>query len=204
MFGILVGPPDQYLTLTLRGLGFDTFNSNLLSIPSQVLGIITAWNERTLLGLFAQVWILPNIIALAVLPSGISPWVKYAVVTVLLSYPYPHAIQVGWCSRNSNTVRARTVSAAVYNMFVQISGIAYSNIYRADDKPEFSMDRRGNTQLVAICSAIIVIYLLVKLYYIWRNKKRDTEWNGMTREQIHYLETTADQGSKRKDFRFAH
>ena len=34
------GPPDQYLTLTLRRLGFDTFDSNLLSIPAQVLTTI--------------------------------------------------------------------------------------------------------------------------------------------------------------------
>ncbi|KAI1466074.1 MFS general substrate transporter [Daldinia caldariorum] len=211
VFGIPVGPPDQYLTLTLRGLGFDTFNSNLLSIPSQVLGIVTMltltylsemWNERSLMGMFAQIWILPNIIALAVIPSSTSPWVRYVIVTILLSYPYPHAIQVGWCSRNSNTVRARTVSAAAYNMFVQVSGIAYSNIYRADDKPEY---RRGNKQLVAICAANIVIYGLIKVYYIYRNKQRDRDWNAMSREeQIRYLETTTDQGSKRKDFRFAH
>lgn len=36
-WSIPVGPPQQYLTLTLRGLGFDTFNSNLLVIPSAVL-----------------------------------------------------------------------------------------------------------------------------------------------------------------------
>jgi hypothetical protein len=35
-FSIPAGPPDQYLTLTLPQLGFDTFNSNLLSIPAQV------------------------------------------------------------------------------------------------------------------------------------------------------------------------
>ncbi|KAI4864316.1 MFS general substrate transporter [Hypoxylon rubiginosum] len=210
-FGIPVGPPDQYLTLTLRNLGFDTFNSNLLSIPAQAVGIVTmlvltffseAWNQKALMGMFSQIWILPNIIALAVLPSSTSPWAKYTLVTVLLSYPYPHAMQVAWCSRNSNTVRARTVSAAIYNMFVQVSGIIISNIYRADDKPEY---RRGNKQLVAICVANIVIYALAKLYYIWRNKQRDRDWNAMTKEQqMHYLETTTDEGSKRKDFRFAH
>ena len=41
VFGIPAGPPDQYLTLTLRRLGFDTLNSNLLTIPAQVLGTIS-------------------------------------------------------------------------------------------------------------------------------------------------------------------
>lgn len=31
-------PPKIYLTLTLRNLGFDVFQTNLLTIPTQVLG----------------------------------------------------------------------------------------------------------------------------------------------------------------------
>lgn len=112
-FQIPVGPPDQYQTLILRNLGFDTFDSNLLSIPSQAAGAVTVsvfpvfsrlrvltgpqmliftyfseiWNQRSYLGLLAQFWIFPNIIALAVLPKEASSWVRYAVVTVLLSWP---------------------------------------------------------------------------------------------------------------------
>lgn len=46
-FQIPTGPPDQYLTLTLRSLGFGTFDSNLLTIPTQFFGAITV--SRTIL-----------------------------------------------------------------------------------------------------------------------------------------------------------
>ena len=45
------------------------------------------WNQRSYLGAFAQIWVLPNIIALAVIPASSNPWVRYAVVTTLLSWP---------------------------------------------------------------------------------------------------------------------
>ena len=35
-----VTPPQTYLTLSLRNLGFNTTASNLLSIPSTVLGLV--------------------------------------------------------------------------------------------------------------------------------------------------------------------
>lgn len=158
-FGIPAGPPDQYLTLTLRQLGFDTFDSNLLSIPAQVgttinVSTTALWNsnankmqmlimtyiserinQRSYLGIFVQLWFLPCVVAMATIPSDVSKWARFALVTVLLSYPTPHPMQVGWCSRNSNTVRTRTVSAALYNMAVQLQAIIYSNIYLNDDKP---------------------------------------------------------------------
>ncbi|PGH18491.1 hypothetical protein AJ80_04461 [Polytolypa hystricis UAMH7299] len=208
-FGMPASPPDQYLTLTLRGLGFDTFQSNLLSIPAQVGTIIMMLiltyiseriRQRAALGIFTQFWFFPCLIALAVLPDGASKWGSYALVTVLLSYPTPHPIQVGWCSRNSNTVRTRTVSAALYNMSVQVSSIISSNIYRADDKPLY---RRGNRVLIAINCWNFVVYIATKLYYTRRNKKRDEAWGKLSnQEQITYIDTTTDEGNKRLDFRF--
>ena len=37
-WGIPAIPPKQYLTLSLRGLGFNVFQTNLLTIPTQFLG----------------------------------------------------------------------------------------------------------------------------------------------------------------------
>ena len=47
--------------------------------------------------------------------------------------------------------------------------------------------------------------VLIKLYYMWRNKRRDDIWEAMSQdEKNEYLSTTKDEGSKRLDFRFAH
>ncbi|TDZ32976.1 putative transporter [Colletotrichum spinosum] len=209
-FSIPAGPPDQYLTLTLRQLGFDTFDTNLLSIPCQIATTINmlllTWlseriNQRALLGVFVELRLLPCVVGLAVIPSDVSRWASYALVVVLLSYPSPHPMQVGWASRNSNTVRTRTVSAALYNMSVQLQSIISANIYRRDDRPEY---RRGNRFLVGIACLNIVVYASAKLYYVWRNKQRDRTWNVMSpEERQRYLSTTTDKGSKRLDFRFA-
>jgi hypothetical protein len=87
-------------------------------------------------------------------------------------------------------------------MAVQAGGIIASNIYRADDAPRY---KRGDTVLLALCLTNIGLYILTKIYYVWRNKTRDTKWNAMSEEErIEYLATTTDEGNKRLDFRFAH
>ena len=95
-------------------------------------------NTRAYMGVAAQIWVLPNIIALLAVPTTIGAWPKFAILTILLSYPsgespamlerhvcamliqVVHAMHVGWCSRNSNTVRTRTVSAALYKYVIPV------------------------------------------------------------------------------------
>lgn len=109
---------------------------------------------------------------------------------------------VGWNSINSNTVRTRTVSAAVYNIMVQIGGIISANIYRADDAPLY---KRGNKILIGICVFDIFLFLGVKLYFVWRNKSKAKVWDSFTpEEKVHYLNTTKQAGNKRLDFQFRH
>ena len=119
-----------------------------------------SYNQRALFGVFCQVWMLACVIALRLLPSDAGRWSTYAITTLLISYPYPHPVQVAWCSRISNAVSTRAVSAALYNMAVQLQYIIAANIYREDDKPLY---RRGNTVLAWVGVVNIVIYLLAKL-----------------------------------------
>lgn len=70
-----------------------------------------------------QLYALPLLIALYTFTSQTSPWVYFAVVTLIAGFPYVHPVQVAWASTNSAGVGTRTVSASIYNMFVQAGGI---------------------------------------------------------------------------------
>ena len=184
--------------------------SNLLVIPASVIttinmlictSVFERLNQRSLYGVWSQLWAIPCLIALVFLPwGGAHRWSWWTVITVLIGYPYPHAMQVAWCSRISNSVRTRTVSAAVYNMFVQAHGIISANVYREDDAPDY---RRGNKALIGVAVMNVFIYWATNVYYTQRNRRKKLKWDSMTsEEQKAYLETTTDQGNKRLDFRF--
>jgi len=95
-------PVSSYITLTLRSVGFDKFETNLLTIPASVIHIITlliiTWissrlNQWSMVAVFQPIWVLPCVIALRVWPDVIdNSWGTYALVTVLLSYPYCHGM----------------------------------------------------------------------------------------------------------------
>lgn len=125
-------PPQTYLTLSLRNLGFNTTQTNLLTIPSTVLGGITLlfagyfselMNSRVAATIILPIWSLPLLIALYTFNQQTSQWVYFAVVTLITAAPYVHPVQVAWVSSNSSSVRTRTVSASIYNMFVQAAAM---------------------------------------------------------------------------------
>lgn len=209
---IPIGTIQPYMTLTLRSLGFSVFNVNLLLIPQAVahivLLILVTWfservNERSFTCLTLPLFTIPAMAAIRFWPGSMKqPWPTWALVSIVLAAPYIHAICVAWVSRNSNSIRSRSICSAVYNMFVQVGSIISFNIYRKDDKPLY---RRGNTALFIVSLLVVPVLLGVKGYYVWRNKQRDKIWNSMTyEEQEKYVLGTTDLGNKRLDFRFDH
>lgn len=137
------------MTLTLKNLGFTTIQTNLLTIPASVLGVIglvtAAYvsekiNSRVIPTAFLQFWQLPLLIALESFTSKTSNWVYYAVVFLAVGYPYVHPVQVAWVSRNSYSVKTRTVSASAYNMMVQAGSIVYVSYTSLSPKPDFVLN----------------------------------------------------------------
>jgi hypothetical protein len=69
-------------------------------------------DQRAIACLVPQVWGIVFLVAVITLPASASPWVKYALISLLVANPYVHPIIVGWNSTNANSVRLRTVSAS--------------------------------------------------------------------------------------------
>lgn len=214
LFGLPKYPVNQYLTLSLRSLGFNVITTNLLTIPASVGSMITNFgitalseliNNRSFVAMAEDAWLLPCFIALVVV-NTLTPWGYFAIATVLLSFPYTHAIQVAWTSRNAGTVQNRTVSASLYNMWVQVSAMIGANIYQASggsveggltaDKPRYLKANRG---LIVICVWMCFVqYPSTYFYYRWRNRTKARKWDAMSAEERdQYLKTTTDVGNKR-------
>ncbi|MCO5613573.1 hypothetical protein L7F22_067850 [Adiantum nelumboides] len=203
-------PISNYLTIQLRKFGFTVEATNALSIPSPVLGLlllilVTLISERVKYRIFVAssiaVWNAVFLFVLFSLPAHASKWTYWAFASLQQAFPYVHALQVALVSRQAGSVRTRTISAAIYNITVQISAIIGSNVYQASDAPLY---RKGNLAMAILSCATFVIYIGVFFYYRTRNQQRDKIWNDMSREeQLEYLATTKDEGNRRLDFRFA-
>lgn len=97
LFQIPETTPSQYLTLTLKGLGFGTFKTNLLVIPSTVFHMFTMLGltylaevvgELTLTSMLGQIWALPFVVFIyAVDITKIDKWKAWGIMSLLLSYP---------------------------------------------------------------------------------------------------------------------
>lgn len=123
-------PVQAYLTLTLRRVGgFTTLESNLLTAPSAALQIITMlalaysseyFNERAFHCLFGAFWSLPMFTALLTIPDGGREWSRFSLVTLISGYPYFHPLVSSWISENTFDVKKRAITAATYNVIVQM------------------------------------------------------------------------------------
>ena len=123
-------PVQAYLTLTLKRAGkFSTLASNLLTAPSAALQIVTMlalafsseyFKERAFHCLFGELWCIPLFASLLAIPNGGREWGRFSIVTLISGYPYFHPIVSSWISENAFDVRKRAISAATYNVIVQM------------------------------------------------------------------------------------
>ncbi|KAK9476685.1 major facilitator superfamily domain-containing protein [Lipomyces japonicus] len=195
-------------TVLFRDLQFDTTLANLLTIPGNVLVVISMiiasryadkYKTRWYIPIFAMIFLLPFLILLIALPDSASRWIRVVCITFVVGFPYYTPVMMSWVSANANDQKRRALSLAIYNISVQFGNITSVNIYRENDAPYY---RKGNAILIGILVFIILFSFSIKWYYVRENARRDKVWNDMTEEEREdYTLHTTDMANARLDFR---
>ncbi|KAI0480746.1 major facilitator superfamily domain-containing protein [Xylariaceae sp. FL0804] len=205
-------PVQAYLSYTLKNIGFSTFASNMLTAPSAALQVLTMlalayssehFNERAWHCFVGEFWLLPLFAAVLALPDGGRDWARFSLITLISGYPYFHPIVSSWISENTFDVKKRAVTAATYNVIVQVGSLVGNQIYRSWEAPYY---RPGNAVCVAIVALSLVAFAAQRQYLAHLNRKKEAVWGAMTPEEKLAYQNDAEarerDGNKRLDFRF--
>jgi hypothetical protein len=184
----------------------------MLTAPSAALQIITMlglayssdyFNERTWHCFFGEFWLLPLFTALLTIPDGGRDWERFTLITLVSGYPYFHPLVSSWISENTFDVKKRALTAATYNVIVQVGSLIGSQIYRSWDSPYY---KTGNKVCISIVALTLTTFVAQRQYLWFLNRQKEKAWSKMSAEEkvAYQADTVAREaeGNKRLDFRF--
>ncbi|KAK9431753.1 major facilitator superfamily domain-containing protein [Lipomyces doorenjongii] len=212
ILGLVAFVPSQtanyYLTITLRQLGFTETVTNLLTIPYAAINISMTvgssklsdkFGVRWIFCLLSAVWVFAPQLLLKIIPDGSSRWLRFALVTLILGYPYYHPILMSWISSNANNSDRRSLGFAIYNISVQCGNIIAANVYRESDAPYY---HRGNGILIGLNVLSMIIILAIRRYYVVENRRREKLLEQMDEDQkAEYAKLSKGLGNKQLFFK---
>ncbi|KAG9947399.1 MFS general substrate transporter, partial [Aureobasidium melanogenum] len=205
-------PVSQYLVLNLRQLGFSRFESTVLTIPSDVLRVVTVLALTRSSGHFKEKAFhctiptcieIPLFATLLLLPSHGYAWARFAVLTLIIGAPNSHPIMVSWISCNSFDPKKRGIAIALFGTIHEIGSVAAAQIYREKDKPYYYV---GNKVLISICAASVVVILSHREVLRHLNRKKSKAWEELSEiEQRDYDRVQGHNvGNKSLTFTFSY
>ncbi|KAG1112314.1 hypothetical protein G6F42_014778 [Rhizopus arrhizus] len=183
-------PIQNYLPTMIRTAGFSVTDSNLLTAPSYIIGLIFSIIIARSSDRYGNV----------ALHALIGKWSLYGAALFTASAPSWHGMQIAWMSSNLAPIGKRTLALGAVIGAANICGVPGSQIYKTADAPHY---HQGNYINIALQAATAVLFLAQRTRYALTNRYRAKKWNSMTEnEKKTYNETTKDLGSNRLDFQF--
>ncbi|KAK9319591.1 major facilitator superfamily domain-containing protein [Lipomyces orientalis] len=212
ILGFVAFVPSQtanyYLTITLRQQGFTEIVTNLLTIPYAIINISMTigfsrlsdkFGVKWVFCLLSAIWVFTPQLLLEIVPDGSSRWLRFALITLILGYPYYHPILISWISSNANNPDRRSLAFAVYNISVQCGNILAANVYRESDAPYY---HRGNGVLIGLNVLSMVIILAIRQYYVIANRQKERLWAQLDEEEKEeYVKLSKGLGNRQLWFR---
>ncbi|KAJ8462397.1 hypothetical protein ONZ45_g17951 [Pleurotus djamor] len=202
-------PLHTYFPLTIKNFNFNVFAANALTAPPHFIQAISTillirhsdkTRERGFHGALGTGWQLLGWLLLLFLPSSTHRVLKYFAAVVVASYPAVHPLNVAWMAENAGSIGKRTIATGLMSGFSAIHGTWGSQIYRADDLPNF---RRGNAINLAFASTATCLWFAQKYYYRSLNRRYANKYAGLSPEGRRQEEALqASRGNSSVLFRF--
>ncbi|TFK68769.1 MFS general substrate transporter [Pluteus cervinus] len=208
--GLTPGTPlSTYLPTIIKSFDFNVFVANALTAPPHILQFILMLTvvrhsdrvkERGFHGAFGAGWQFVGWILLRSLPYGTHRVIKYLAVLMVASWPYTHPLNIAWMSENTGSIGKRTLGSGLVIGAANLHGTWGSQIYRADDAPDF---KRGNLINIAIAGTTFILWIIQKLYYQYCNARNAERFTALTEEEKEREENLKDQkGNRSLTYRF--
>ncbi|KAF8994908.1 MFS general substrate transporter [Cyathus striatus] len=210
IFGLTpMSPLNTYLPTIIKSFNFNVFVANALTAPPYLLETVVMLinvnhsaktKERGFHGAFGAGWQLLGWILLRTLPTGTRREFKYLAAMIVASWPYTHPLNIAWMSENTGSVGKRTVASGLIIGSANIYGIWGSQIYRADDAPDF---KRGNTINMVFASIALSLWFLQKYNYKRRNALNAAQFAALSEEEkIEEEKQKEEKGNRSLLYRF--
>ncbi|THG98855.1 hypothetical protein EW145_g7359 [Phellinidium pouzarii] len=126
--------------------------------------------------------------------------ITYFAACVVQSWPSTHPLNIAWMSENTGSVGKRTIASGAVIGFANIYGTWGSQIYKADDSPNF---RRGNTINIVFAGTATVLWVVQKYYYKYRNARNAKRFAALSDAEREREELEMEQkGNRSVTFHF--
>ncbi|KAF8154300.1 MFS general substrate transporter [Crassisporium funariophilum] len=202
-------PMHTYLPTVIKSFDFSVSLANALTAPPYIIQGVAMIimvrhsdqvRERGYHGAFGAGWQLLGWIFLRSLPRESGRGLKYLAAVIVASWPSMHPLNIAWLSENTGSVGKRTVASGLIIGASNIYGVWGSQIYRADDAPDF---KRGNLINIGFALTAFVLWFVQKHFYSWRNINNAAEVARLTRTEVSAEEDVREvRGNRSLLFRF--
>ncbi|KAI2620068.1 major facilitator superfamily domain-containing protein [Hypoxylon sp. NC1633] len=177
-------------SLIIQGLGFDALHTTLLNLPLSAvqlvaqlgLGLLTARipSSRLHIGSLAM---LPPIVGTVLINQlqATNSWGRLVGVWLLGTYPVGFMIILGLLSTNIAGSTKRSVASGWVFVCYCVGQIAGPQFFKSTEAPAYH-----NGIVAMLCGFILNLVLnqILRLLYVFENKKRDKALGGKSREEI--------------------
>ncbi|TFK57119.1 MFS general substrate transporter [Heliocybe sulcata] len=208
--GVPLASVNNFLPQIVASLGYSTVKTNLFTVAPNIVGTVVLliltfssdyWRERSIHICVPLAITLVGFIILGTIDVLAHRNIAYfACFLLCMGASAPSVLTSSWYSNNTTNESGRAVVAAVMVGIANASGLISTNVFRAQDAPQYIP-----ALITSACFGAVCIFLVASLgmYMRMENRRRDKE-QGVTLTSAQVETEALGQGPRSPLFRYVY